>query len=36
MITFMRNPTGDIPWEEEETAVDILHITDALVIVLII
>jgi hypothetical protein len=31
MVNFMRDPTGDIPWEEDSTAVDVVHISDALV-----
>lgn len=31
MVNFMRDPTGDIPWEEDSTAVDVVHIPDALV-----
>lgn len=28
MISFMRNPTGDIPWEEDEETVDVVHLPD--------
>lgn len=28
---FMKDPTGDIPWEEDSTGVDVLHISDAAV-----
>ncbi|GAB6019292.1 hypothetical protein CHUAL_000887 [Chamberlinius hualienensis] len=28
MVTFMRNPTGDMPWEEESTAADVFHLSD--------
>jgi len=31
VVNFMRDPTGDIPWEEDSTAVDVVHIPDALV-----
>jgi hypothetical protein len=31
MVNFMRDPAGDIPWEEDSTAVDVVHILDALV-----
>ncbi|XP_021941070.1 protein disulfide-isomerase A5 isoform X2 [Zootermopsis nevadensis] len=30
MVNFMRDPTGDVPWEEDGTAVDVVHIPDAL------
>ncbi|PNF32184.1 Protein disulfide-isomerase A5 [Cryptotermes secundus] len=30
MVNFMRDPTGDIPWEEDSTAIDVVHILDAL------
>ncbi|KAJ8891320.1 hypothetical protein PR048_010836 [Dryococelus australis] len=30
MVNFMRDPTGDIPWEEDSTAGDIVHIPDAM------
>ncbi|KAJ9598382.1 hypothetical protein L9F63_010904 [Diploptera punctata] len=29
MVNFMRDPAGDIPWEEDSTAVDVIHISDA-------
>ncbi|KAJ8949948.1 hypothetical protein NQ314_008087, partial [Rhamnusium bicolor] len=29
MTNFMRDPTGDLPWEEDTTAVDVVHIPDA-------
>ena len=29
MVNFMRDPTGDLPWEEDATASDITHIPDA-------
>ncbi|CAG9857417.1 unnamed protein product [Phyllotreta striolata] len=29
MTNFMRDPTGDIPWEEDSTAKDVLHIPDS-------
>lgn len=31
MVNFMRDPSGDIPWEEDSMAVDVVHISDALV-----
>ena len=31
MVNFMRDPSGDIPWEEDGMAVDVVHISDALV-----
>ncbi|GFG28492.1 hypothetical protein Cfor_07337 [Coptotermes formosanus] len=30
MVNFMRDPAGDIPWEEDSMAVDVVHISDAL------
>lgn len=29
MVNFMRDPSGDLPWEEDNTANDILHLPDA-------
>ncbi|KAK9686365.1 Thioredoxin [Popillia japonica] len=29
MVNFMRDPTGDLPWEEDATANNVLHISDA-------
>ena len=26
MVNFMRDPTGDIPWEEDPTAADVVHV----------
>ena len=26
MVNFMRDPTGDIPWEEDPTAGDVVHV----------
>jgi hypothetical protein len=31
MVNFMRDPAGDIPWEEDSTAVDVAHVADAVV-----
>jgi hypothetical protein len=31
MVNFMRDPAGDIPWEEDSMAVDVVHVSDALV-----
>lgn len=28
MISFMRNPTGDVPWEEDEETLDVVHLPD--------
>lgn len=28
MVNFMRDPTGDLPWEEDTSASDILHVAD--------
>ncbi|XP_030376906.1 protein disulfide-isomerase A5 [Scaptodrosophila lebanonensis] len=29
MVTFMRDPSGDLPWEEDPAGSDVLHFTDA-------
>ncbi|KAL3279191.1 hypothetical protein HHI36_016704 [Cryptolaemus montrouzieri] len=29
MLNFMRDPTGDIPWEEDSTSSDVFHIPDS-------
>ncbi|CAH1967592.1 unnamed protein product [Acanthoscelides obtectus] len=29
MTNFMRDPTGDLPWEEDSTALNVVHIPDA-------
>lgn len=29
MTNFMRDPSGDLPWEEDPSAVDVNHIPDA-------
>lgn len=29
MVNFMRDPSGDIPWEEDSSAMDVAHIADA-------
>lgn len=31
MVNFMRDPAGDIPWEEDSASVDVVHISDAMV-----
>jgi len=28
LVSFMRDPTGDIPWEEDSSANDVLHVPD--------
>lgn len=28
MSNFMRDPTGDLPWEEDVTGADVVHLTD--------
>lgn len=28
MSTFLRDPSGDIPWDEDEQGVDVVHIND--------
>jgi hypothetical protein len=32
MCNFLRDPTGDIPWEEDATATDVVHIDSTKVI----
>lgn len=29
IVNFMRDPSGDLPWEEDPTGSDVFHITDA-------
>ncbi|XP_032527335.1 protein disulfide-isomerase A5 [Danaus plexippus] len=29
MVNFLRDPTGDLPWEEDPNATDIIHLIDA-------
>ncbi|GIY62789.1 protein disulfide-isomerase A5 [Caerostris extrusa] len=29
IVNFLKDPTGDLPWEEDERAKDVLHISDA-------
>lgn len=29
MVTFMRDPSGDLPWEEDPAGADVLHFNDA-------
>ncbi|KAF2896663.1 hypothetical protein ILUMI_09512 [Ignelater luminosus] len=29
MVNFMRDPTGDLPWEEDDDSIDVVHIADA-------
>ncbi|XP_067130609.1 protein disulfide-isomerase A5 isoform X2 [Centruroides vittatus] len=29
MVNFLKDPSGDMPWEEDETAKDIIHVSDA-------
>lgn len=29
MVNFMRDPTGDLPWEEDATATSVIHLLDA-------
>lgn len=36
LVNFMRDPTGDLPWEEDPVGVDVVHIQDATVIYFII
>lgn len=28
IVNFMRDPTGDLPWEEDPTGVDVYHVPD--------
>lgn len=28
MVNFLRDPTGDLPWEEDPQATDIMHLVD--------
>ncbi|ODM91354.1 Protein disulfide-isomerase A5 [Orchesella cincta] len=28
LVNFMRDPTGDLPWDEDETAKDVVHLVD--------
>lgn len=28
ITNFMKDPTGDLPWEEDDTAKDVVHISD--------
>ena len=28
MITFLRDPTGDLPWDEDPNGVDVYHVND--------
>lgn len=28
-VNFLRDPSGDLPWDEEETTTDVLHIGDS-------
>lgn len=28
LVNFLRDPTGDIPWEEDDTSTDIVHLRD--------
>lgn len=29
LVTFMREPTGDLPWEEDPAGIDVVHMQDA-------
>ena len=31
MVNFMRDPTGDLPWEEDTSVTSVYHIPDATV-----
>lgn len=28
MVNFLRDPSGDLPWEEDPNGADVLHISD--------
>lgn len=28
MVTFMKDPAGDLPWDEDPTGADVLHLQD--------
>lgn len=28
MVTFMRDPAGDVPWEEDPAGAEVLHLAD--------
>lgn len=34
MVNFMRDPTGDLPWEEDPIGADVVHVPDAVVCLL--
>lgn len=36
LVNFMREPTGDLPWEEDPIGVDVVHIQDANVSLVVI
>lgn len=29
IVNFLRDPTGDLPWEEDESGADVLHLSDS-------
>lgn len=31
IVSFMRDPTGDVPWDEDESIGDVVHLPDILV-----
>lgn len=31
IVNFMREPTGDLPWEEDPVGADVVHVQDAVV-----
>lgn len=35
LVNFMRDPTGDLPWEEDTNSADVVHIPDAQVFIII-
>ena len=35
IVNFLRDPTGDIPWDEDVTATDVVHLENKQVICLV-
>lgn len=31
IVNFMRDPAGDLPWEEDPTGADVYHVSDSVV-----
>lgn len=34
IVNFMREPTGDLPWEEDPAGADVMHVQDAVVCII--